>query len=405
MAKTPTAATMDVEAEVLRRYGDAAKAPEASLCCPVQYEQEYLKAIPQEVLEKDYGCGDPSRWVRRGERVVDLGSGTGKICFILSQKAGPEGRVTGVDFNEKMLSLARRHAPTVAERTGCDNVQFVKGRIQDLALDPDRAQQWLDDHPVRTVEDLSAFEAECDRLRRDEPMIRSDSTDVVVSNCVLNLVKPADKDRLFLEIFRVLRPGGRAVISDIVCDEDPPASILEDPELWSGCISGAFREDRFLARFIEAGFYGVEILARSQEPWRVVEGIEFRSLTVQAHKMPVEPCLERNQAIIYKGPWRCVCDDDDHKFFRGERMAVCDKTFKIMTDGQGPYASDIVAVPPHVEVPLDQAAAFDCCISERRDPRRTKGMDYRATSEPVGGECCSTPADDGPPCCGGEGQA
>ena len=404
MARTATAAGAGMEAEVLRRYGDAAKAPEASLCCPVQYEREYLEAIPQEVIEKDYGCGDPSRWVRRGERVVDLGSGTGKICFILSQKVGPEGRVTGVDFNGAMLSLARRHAPTVAERTGCDNVRFVKGRIQDLALDLERAQPWLDAHPIRTVEDLSVFEAECERLRRDEPMIPTNSTDVVVSNCVLNLVRPADKDRLFLEIFRVLRPGGRAVISDIVCDEDPPRSILEDPELWSGCISGAFREDRFLTRFIEAGFYGVEILVRGDDPWRVVEGIEFRSMTVQACKMSDEPCRERNQAVIYKGPWRRVCDDDGHEFFRGERMAVCDKTFKLMSDSDGPYAAHVAAVAPHVDVPLDQAAAFEGTVGERRNPRTTKGVDYRATTEASAGECCSKPADD-LPCCSGEGKA
>ena len=357
---TTTADGGNVETEVLRRYRGAARAPEAALCCPVEYEGEYLKVIPREVIEKDYGCGAPSRWVRPGERVLDLGSGTGKICFILSQKVGAEGRVTGVDFNDDMLDLARRHTETVADRIGYRNVRFVKGRIQDLALDLDRAQAWLDGHPVETVEDLSTYEAECNRLRRDEPLIPTASQDVVVSNCVLNLVRPADKDRLFREIRRVLRPIGRAVISDIVCDEDPPESMVNDPDLWSGCISGAFREDRFLQRFVDAGFYGVEILSRQDDPWRVIEGIEFRSMTVRAHAMPTGPCLERNQAIVYNGPWRCVCDDDNHKFFRGERMAVCDKTFTLLTDPVGPYAKDILPVAPRVDIPLDEAADFAC---------------------------------------------
>ena len=107
---------------------------------------------------------------------------------------------------------------------------------------------------------------------------------MVVSNCVLNLVVPEAKQKLFAEIFRVLRRGGRAVISDIVADESVPDSMVADPELWSGCISGALREDEFLAAFERAGFHGVRILERAETPWQVVEGIEFRSLTVEAFK-------------------------------------------------------------------------------------------------------------------------
>jgi arsenite methyltransferase len=99
-------------------------------------------------------------------------------------------------------------------------------------------------------------------------MIPDESIDCVVSNCVLNLVRPEDRRQLFLEVFRVLKLGGRAAISDIVADEDVPERLQNDPELWSGCISGAFREDRFLHAFEEAGFYGIEIVARQSEPWR-----------------------------------------------------------------------------------------------------------------------------------------
>ena len=390
---SPTAAAeSEVELEVLRRYRGAARQAEASLCCPTEYETDCLTLLPPEIIEKDYGCGDPSRYVRRGETVVDLGSGVGKICYILAQKVGAEGRVIGVDFHDEMLALARKYLGSMAEKIGSQNVRFVKGKIQDLALDLETVQRWLDSSPVRSVEDLAAFEHECERLRREEPMIAGASVDVVVSNCVLNLVRPEDKEKLFAEIARVLRRGGRAVISDIVCDEDPTPAILADPELWSGCIAGAFREDRFLARFEEAGLYGIEVLSRSENPWRVIDGIEFRSMTVRAFKGKEGPCVERNQAVVYKGPWKCVCDDDGHKFYRGRRMAVCDKTFTIMTDSAGPYAVDIVGVPPHEGVPLAEAHPFDCGRSTVRHPRETKGFDYDETT------ISDDPASCGPAC-------
>ena len=113
-----------VEELVKDRYraGAGARAPE--LCCPVDYDPRYLEAIPREVLERDYGCGDPSKHVRPGETVLDLGSGTGKICFIASQVVGPEGRVIGVDMTREMLDVARAAAPVVAERIGFANVEL-----------------------------------------------------------------------------------------------------------------------------------------------------------------------------------------------------------------------------------------------------------------------------------------
>ena len=136
------------ETIVRERYTASAKSPEAELCCPVNYESEYLKVIPSEVIERDYGCGDPSRYVREGETVLDLGSGTGKICFIAAQIVGPKGKIIGVDMTDEMLEVARRNAPIVAKRTGCANVEFRKGRIQDLALDLERLDQELERRPI-----------------------------------------------------------------------------------------------------------------------------------------------------------------------------------------------------------------------------------------------------------------
>jgi arsenite methyltransferase len=276
--------TLDVEAAVRERYGKAAQATEAALCCPTRYDPALLAAIPEEVLERDYGCGDPTAHLQPGDAVLDLGSGSGKHCFMASQVVGPSGTVVGVDANEEMLALARGAAPKVARRVGHANVTFRRARIQDLALDLDGLDAWLAQHPVRNVTDLARLEAASERLRRESPAVADGSVDVVISNCVLNLVRPGDKQRLFREIHRVLREGGRAVISDIVSDRDVPAHMQRDPELWSGCISGAFREDAFLEAFAKAGFHGTHAVERQAEPWRTVEGIAFRSVTVVAYK-------------------------------------------------------------------------------------------------------------------------
>ena len=301
------------------------------------------------MLERDYGCGDPSAHVRPGETVLDLGSGGGKICFIAAQVVGPGGRVVGVDMNPDMLALARRAAPVVAERLGYANVEFREGRIQDLA-----------------------------------PLVEAGSVDVVVSNCVLNLVRPGDKRRLFEGIYRVLKDGGRAVISDITCDEEVPAHMRRDPALWSGCVSGAFLEDAFLRAFTDAGFHGVRVVARDAEPWRVVEGIEFRSMTVEAFKGKEGPCWEGLHAVLYKGPFSEVVDDDGHRIPRGVRYAVCEKAFRLFS--REPYRDHFEFIEPRE--PVKERVPFDCSRTAPRHPRETKGADFGLTTDPG---ACSEP--------------
>jgi len=275
---------------VRERYSAAAREVEPQLCCPVEYDPRYLEVVPPEVLERDYGCGDPSRYVRKGETVLDLGSGGGKICFIAAQIVGPEGRVIGVDSNDEMLSLSRGAAPQVGAELGYRNVEFRRGRIQDLALDLDLLDAWLREHPVRSLADLERMEEEASRLRRERPLIPDGSVDLVISNCVLNLVREEDKGRLFREIHRVLGAAGRLAISDIVSGAPVPRRLKQDPSLWSGCISGAFTQAGLLAAIDAAGFQKVAIDKREPKPFAVVEGIEFRSLTVTACKGGGDRC-------------------------------------------------------------------------------------------------------------------
>src|SRR5260370_5858102 len=260
--------THRIETIVRQRYAAGAKERADKLCCPVNYESAYLSIIPQEVIERDYGCGDTLRYLREGETVLDLGSGTGKICFIGAQIVGPKGKVVGVDMTDEMLEVARRNAPIVADRIGFANVEFRKGRIQDLALDLELLDRELKRSPITDAASFLAADELAEELRVKYPLVPNDSIDVVVSNCVLNLVEPKSKRQLFEKIFRVLRKGGRAVICDIVSDEEVPAQLQNDPELCRRCISWSLTEDGFRAALENARFYGIQIRKPDVDPCR-----------------------------------------------------------------------------------------------------------------------------------------
>jgi len=382
---------VNLEATVLARYGNAAREVENCLCLPVGYDQALLKVIPQEIVEKDYGCGDPSRYVREGEMVLDLGSGSGKVCYIIAQIVGVHGRVIGVDFNPPMLELARKYQKSVADKLGYHNVEFRRGKIQDLKTNLELVDGYLQQNPARSVADLARLEEFESRIRREQPLIADESIDVIVSNCVLNLVRPQDKRQLFAEMYRVLKRGGRVAISDIVSDEPVPEHLAQDPNLWSACVSGAFQEEEFLRAFEEAKFYGIRIEEFRSEAYQTVEGIEFRAITVTAYKGKEGPCIERNQAVIYRGPWKQVVDDDGHTLERGARMALCDKTLKLYS--QPPYAGQFILVPPREEIAVEDAGPFDYARDHKRHPRETKGIEYNVTkiSDSIcgpGSSCC-----------------
>jgi ubiquinone/menaquinone biosynthesis C-methylase UbiE len=372
----------DYEAAVLQRYGEAAREVESCLCLPVSYDPGLLKVIPDEILEKDYGCGDPSRYIRQGETVLDLGSGSGKACYIISQIVGAGGKVIGVDFNPPMLELARKYQKTIGDQLGYHNVEFRRGKIQDLRTNLELVERYLQDNPVRSVADLAKLEAYENRIRSEQPLIGDESIDVIVSNCVLNLVRPQDKNILFAEMYRVLKIGGRIAISDIVSDEPVPEHLAKDPDLWSACVSGAFQEEDFLRAFEAAKFYGIQIEEFRSEAYQTVEGIEFRAVTVTAYKGKEGPCIERNQAVIYRGPWKQVVDDDGHTLPRGARVAVCDKTYRLYS--RPPYQDQLILVPPREQVAVEKAGVFDCSRDHKRHPRETKGAEYKVTNASTG---------------------
>ena len=237
---------------IQNRYGSAAIVKESCLCTPVSFNPKYLDAIPREVIERDYGCGDPTKYVKNNDIVLDLGSGSGKNAFICAQIVGRTGKIIGVDQNKDMLNLSRRSIEYVANKIGYKNTQFIEGSIEKL-----------------------------DELNNEnQPIIKSSSIDIILSNCVLNLVTPESRKSLLNNIKRVLKAKGRIAISDIVSNKKVPLSLQNDPDLWSGCISGAWYEPEFISDFKEIGFKNLKFAERSSEPWKIIEDIEFRTVTL-----------------------------------------------------------------------------------------------------------------------------
>ncbi len=374
---------MTVETGVLERYSKGAELKQEDLCCPVDYDRSLLKLLPQEIIDKDYGCGDPSRYVKTGDIVLDLGSGSGKICYMAAQLVGDNGKIIGVDMNDDMLALANKYKPEMADKLGSNRVEFVKGQIQDLALNLAALDQHLQANPIHNAEDVIHLRSWQEKQRQQSPLIADSSVDLVVSNCVLNLVHDSDKQQMVQEIFRVTKPGGRIAISDIVSDEFIPEHLKQDQHLWSGCISGALQEYEFLQIFIDAGFIAVSYDKWESKPWKVVEGIEFRSVTITAIKPINDECIDKGHAVIYRGTFSEVYDDEGYVYLRGQRMAVCERTFNLLTSEA--YGNDFIGIVPTIEA---DEIAWEYEMGALRPAIETKGGQSQNTPRDNKNNCC-----------------
>ena len=295
-------------------YGKAAEQPQASLCCPVRYEAEEIGHIPQETLDRFYGCGSSvlQAALTPGATSVDLGSGGGIDCFIAAKKVGPEGRVIGVDMTDQMLEVANRNRLSVARNLGYDVVEFRKGYLEDVP-------------------------------------VAGGSVDVVTSNCVINL--SPDKPKVFSEIWRILKNHGRIVISDIVSEQVLPYHVRANEQLLGECIAGALTEEGFLASLEEAGFYGLSVL--NKVPWREVEGYQFYSVTVEGFKYEKRAgCVYLGQRAVYRGPFKAVLDEEGHLFPRNESVEVCTDTAAKLR--HRPYADQFTVLSPEGEPTVNE---------------------------------------------------
>jgi arsenite methyltransferase len=225
---------MELKDAVRQKYGEAALRVNTggSSCCgaapgaigcvdPITsnlYDSGQASQLPQEAVLASLGCGNPTALaaINAGETVLDLGSGGGIDVLLSAKRVGPAGKAYGLDMTDEMLALARENQ----RKSGIDNVEFLKGEIESIPL-PDN------------------------------------SVDVIISNCVINL--SGDKDKVLREAFRVLKPGGRFAVSDVVVRGDVPPEVRRSMELWVGCIAGALRDYDYAAKLAKAGFDSIDI--------------------------------------------------------------------------------------------------------------------------------------------------
>jgi arsenite methyltransferase len=233
---------------VREKYGAIAQSVGGAGCCaPVAcgcadpitsnlYSDQETRDLPADAMTASLGCGNPTALLtlEPGQTVLDLGSGGGIDVLLSAKRVGPTGKVYGLDMTDEMLALARRNQ----QQAGATNVEFLKGTIEAIPL-PDR------------------------------------SVDVIISNCVINL--SSDKDAVFREAFRVLKPGGRFAVSDVVVRGDMPSEVRRNMELWVGCIAGALEVTEYASKLRSAGFEDIEL-----EPWRTYQAEDTRTFLTEA---------------------------------------------------------------------------------------------------------------------------
>ena len=283
-----------------------------SACCPLEAPsprlQALLRNVHETVQERFYGCGSPLPLAAEGCTVLDLGCGTGRDAFLLSQIVGERGRVIGVDMTDEQLAVATRHLDWHMERFGYEkpNVEFVKAYIEDL----------------------------------ESAGIADESVDIVVSNCVINL--SPDKERVFREIFRILKPGGELLFSDVFSAQRIPQALQSDKILLGECLAGALYFEDFRRMMGRIGIADIRTVSKRQltlddmELWEKAGMIDFHSITVRAFKVDLEDrCENYGHIACYRGtipesPHRFVLDDH-HEFRAGLPVPVCGNTANMLS--------------------------------------------------------------------------
>lgn len=281
-------------------------------CCTVQPYPEYVQAslslIHDEVISKYYGCGLTLPLELNGCRILDLGSGSGRDCYIASHLVGQDGYVVGVDMTDEQLDVANRYIEYQMDKFGYTrpNVEFRKGLIEKL----------------------------------DELGLESDSFDVVIANCAINLCP--DKESALREIYRVLKPGGELHFSDVYADRRIPQHLVDDPILYGECLSGALYEGDFIRLARRNGFHDPREVHR--HPITIENGdvqqrigyIKFDSITYRLFKLPTleDACEDYGQAVRYNGTIlhspETFALDADHHFETGRAHLVCRNSFEML---------------------------------------------------------------------------
>ena len=334
-------ATDDITQKVSERYARAASTGE-QMCCPTGYNFDDLRSfIPDAVLNISYGCGTPAGLdtVQSGETVLDIGSGGGIDCFEAARRVGPAGRVIGIDMTDTMLEIARRHAPVVAANLGYPrpNTEFRKGMADTMP-----------------VEDASV--------------------DLIISNCVINLAP--DKRKVFREMYRVLKPGGRFTISDIVSDQVVPQYLVHDAAKWGDCLSGALQVQDYIGGMVDAGFRAVHQIKSAT--WQSIDGVHFLSVTLTGYKLPDAAGKEAPLYATLCGPFSTVTDELGQRYTRGVPQPVDAQCAQLLRSA--PLRSLFLIGP--APITLDAADPRWCAILPEEKPCVWQGA-YAILTGPI----------------------
>jgi ubiquinone/menaquinone biosynthesis C-methylase UbiE len=313
-----------------------------SACCVTDYDLALLGPITEEVKSRRYGCGSPIPPELEGRTVLDLGCGAGIDCFIAAQLVGPTGKSIGVDMTQEQLDIARRNVAPIMANLGFErsNVEFLHGKIEEIP-------------------------------------VASGSVDVVISNCVINLSE--NKEQVFKEIWRVLKPGGEFYIADIVADRRVPGHLKDDKRLYSECLTGAAYMGDLTRLMRRAGFEDVRML-KERALAEVIEGIHFASVILRGFKVELEDqCEDYGQVAVYLGtvPGKAAEFelDQGHKFEAGKAMRVCKNTADMLK--QSRYAKHFV-----VSAEIFHMGLFDC------SPPKAEAAAAPAAATSIAGGCC-----------------
>lgn len=303
--------------EVQNYYGEQLKTNEdlqTNACCtlspPPQFIQDIIKEIHDEVMSKYYGCGLTIPYKLKGMKILDLGSGSGRDCYIASKLVGQRGEVVGIDMTKEQLDVSNKHIDYHTKVFGFDysNVKFLKGNIEEL----------------------------------DKLELKEKSFDIIISNCVINLAK--DKEKVLKDAYRLLKPGGEMYFSDVYADRRIPMEYQDDPLMWGECLSGALYWNDFLNLAKIAGFKdprSVEsrpIAIENEELSNKLDPIQFFSVTYRLFKLDKleSDCEDYGQAVKYKGTIKnsekVFKLDDHHIFEKGKIMSVCGNTHLMLAD-------------------------------------------------------------------------
>lgn len=305
----------------------------------------------------------------RGGDVLITGCGLeGLMARLLDAMAGWEGAIDVVDA--KVPAGGRR------------GVRMVAGPPDDYAVDPEAADRDLRANPVGSFEEMRERLAAIDARRREHPLVADGTKTLVIQDLLANRLDQVAFGRALGEGFRVLALDGMLYLTAFLADEPAAAP---GPATVAGGLLRLPMELEILDLLRRAGFHGPTLTPLHDAPVLVRGGVEARAFAIRAYKGTAGPCYDQGHAVIYRGPWSQVSDDDGHVYRRGERTAVCRKTYDVLM--RAPYAGQFIGLPCYLEPPLSEAPLFDCATPALRDPAVTKG---RIPLRAVGDMCCDT---------------